>query len=142
MAGRSPGAAGLLAMLSLAPAVSTAQPAALAIVQDRVYRAGVFLVVDALVENHAPGTVEGAEVLVEFYTFFDELVRVEPTTLIPATLGPGQVAALRVVTPYSDAVRKIRYRFTWRQDGARVQAVEKRDIWAIGSPTRAPGRRP
>ncbi len=126
----------------LYPALSVAQPLAFAIVQDRVYRAGVFLVVDALVENQSPRNVEGAEVLVEFYNFFDELVRVEPTTLIPATLGSGQVAALRVVTPYSDAVRKIRYRFTWRQDGERLQAVEKRDIWAIGSPTRAPGRWP
>ncbi|MGH7331350.1 MAG: hypothetical protein ACREKS_01120 [Candidatus Rokuibacteriota bacterium] len=57
-----------------------AQPLAFAIVQDRVYRAGVFLAVDALVENQSPRNVEGTEVLVEFYNFFDELVRVEPTT--------------------------------------------------------------
>ncbi len=140
-AGRSIGAVSLLAMLMpLYPAPSVAQPLALAIVQDRVYRAGVFLVVDALVANQSPRRVEAADVSVEFCNFFDELIRVEVTTLIPATLGPGQAAALRVVTPYSDAVRKIRYRFTWRQDGEQRQAVEKRDIWAIGSPTRAPGR--
>ncbi len=72
-----------------------AQPVVLAIVQDRTYRAGVFLVVDALIENKSPGNVEAAEVSVEFYTFFDELVRVEHSLLAPTTLGPGQVAALK-----------------------------------------------
>lgn len=84
----------------------------------------------------APSVVEP----VEFYNFFDELVRVEATALSPATLGSGHVAGLRAVTPYSEAVRKIRYRFTWSRGGERFQLVEKRDIWMIGSPTRASGR--
>jgi hypothetical protein len=125
----------------LRPALSVVEPVALAIVQDRIYRAGVFLIVDALVENRSLRNVERAQVAVELDNFFDELVRMEPAALSPATLAPGQVAALRAVTPYSETARKIRYRFTWWQDGEQFQAVEKRDIWMTGSPARAPGER-
>ena len=94
---------------------------ALRVIQDRAYRVGVFLVVDAIVANVAQARVDDAEVSVEFYTFFDELVSLEHTLIRPPTLGPGQKGTLRVVTPYSDAVRKIRYRFTWRRNHAQFQ---------------------
>ncbi len=100
----------------------------LQVVQDRAYRRGVFMVVDALVENISSRRVEGVKVSVEFYTFSDELVSLEHTALHPPTLGPGQKGTLRVVTPYSDLVRKIRYRFTWRQHGEQFQnRPEKED---------------
>ncbi len=43
------------------------------------------------------------------------------------------------MTPCSDTVRKIHYRFTWRRDPEQVQAVSKRDVGAIGSATRETG---
>lgn len=107
--------------LALAPASAEPGQSALRVIQERAYREGVFLVVDALVENVAPVRVDATEVSVEFYTFFDELVSLEHTLVRPPTLGPGQKGTLRVITPYSDAVRKIRYRFTWWQDHAQFQ---------------------
>jgi len=95
---------------------------AVCIVQDRVYRQGVFLVVDAVVENVSPRRVDWAEVSVEFHNFFDELLSAEHTVLQPPTLGPGQRAVLRVATPFTEAVRKLRYRFTWRQAGEQLQS--------------------
>jgi hypothetical protein len=115
---------------------------AIGLVQDRVYRSGPYLVVDALIENRTAEPAGGIEVSVEFYGFFGELVRAEYTVAAPATVGPGQIAALRVVTPHSDAVRRLQYRFTWRQDGRQLQAALKRDIWTIGSPTREASRWP
>ena len=106
------------------------------ILEDRVYRAGVFLVVDGLVRNVTGGRVDDVEATVEFRDFFGALVRIESTIAAPSTLGPGQVGALRVVTPYSDAVRKLDYRFTWRQNGEQFQTVVRRDIWTIGEATR------
>lgn len=88
MRGRSIRVMGLLGMLvSTWPASGLTQPVVFAIVQDRIYRAGVFLVVDALVENKSTRKVEAAEVSVEFYTFFDELVRVEHTPSLPRLLS-------------------------------------------------------
>ena len=107
--------------LVLSGPLAEAGESALRVVQERAYRVGVFLVVDAIVENVAPARVDDAEVSVEFYTFFDELVSLEHTWIRPHTLGPRQRGSLRVVTPYSDAVRKIRYRFTWRQDHEQFQ---------------------
>jgi hypothetical protein len=129
----------------VAPLAAEAQKEAqgvFTIVQDRIYRSGVFFVVDALVENRSTSRVEGVEVLVEFYNFFDELLRVEQGVLGPSTLGPGRVAALRAVTPYGEALRaetlrKLHYRFTWTQSFQQIQEVQRREVWTIGSPTRA-----
>lgn len=113
----------ILLLLALAPPQASAEQSqsALRVVQDRVHRQGVFLVVDAIVENAAPARVDAAEASVEFYTFFDELVSAEHTVITPPSLEPGQRATLRVFTPYSDDVRKVRYRFTWRQGHAQFQ---------------------
>lgn len=137
----------LIVLLSLAgglmllwPTSSLSEP--VAIVQDRVYRVGIHLVVDTLIENRTANPMESVEALVEFRNFFGELVSVEYTVAAPPVLGPGHVAALRVVTPYSDAVRKLYYRFTWRHNGEQTQTIMQRDIWTIGSTTREPGRWP
>jgi len=98
------------------------------VVQDRSYRLGFFLVVDALVENVSPRWVEWAEVSLEFYDFFDKLVSVEHTAVRPYSLGPGQKGTVRVVTPFNEAVRKIHYRFTWQQDREQFQNVVQRPI--------------
>ena len=127
-------------LVSLLPQTALGQP--IAIVEDRVYRAGVFLVVDALVANQTPQRIEGLEATVEFHDFFRALVRAEYTVARPATLGPGHIGALRVITPYTDTVRRLHYRFTWRQNGEQVQSVLRRDIWTIGSATRDPNRWP
>ncbi len=95
---------------------------ALRVVQDHAHRDGVFLVVEAIVENVAPARLDGAGVSVEFYNFFDELVSLKHTPVRPPTLRPGQKGTLRVVMPYTDAVRKIRYRFTWRRDHEQFQS--------------------
>ena len=107
--------------LALWSATGEACTGTLRVVQDRTYRAGVFLVVDAIAENLSPRRVDWAEVSVEFYNFFDELLSLEYTALQPPTLGPGQKGTFRVVTPFSDDVRKIRYRFTWWQDREQFQ---------------------
>jgi hypothetical protein len=112
----------------LVPSTARARDAALEITQDRVYREGVFLVVDALIENHTGAYIDGIEATVVFLDFFDALVRAEHTVLRPVTLAPGQSASLRVAVPYHDAVRKLEYRFTWRQQGAQIQASVRRDI--------------
>jgi hypothetical protein len=130
--------AGLLLVLAAghppAPVCAAAEP--IAVERDRIYRAGVFLAVDALVENRSGARLEAVEVSVEFYDVFGRLVSVEHAVVTPAILGPGQVGAVKVVTPHSDAVRRITYRFTWMHDGGPAQAVSRRDVWAIGSPTR------
>lgn len=126
--------------MSLVPQPVLGDP--IAIVEDRIYRAGVFLVVDALVANKTTQRIESVEATVEFRDFFGALVRAEHTVASPVTLGPGQGGVLRVVTPYSEAVRRLQYRFTWRQNGAQVQSVVRRDIWTIGSATRDPNRWP
>ncbi len=116
--------------LLLALALALAHPqasaesgqSALRVVQNRAYRDGVFLVVDAIVENVAPVPVDRAGVSVELYNFFDELVSLKHTPVRPPTLRPGQRGTLQVVMPYTDAVRKIRYRFTWRQDHEQLQS--------------------
>lgn len=111
----------------------TALGGPIAIVEDSAYRVGVFLVVDALVANQTTQRIEGVQATVEFRDFFGQVKRVEHTWASPGLLGPGQVGALRVVTPYSDGVRSLRYRFTWWQNGAQFQAVVQRDISTIGS---------
>ena len=106
------------------------------IVGDRVYREGVFLVVDATVANRTGAPIDGVEATVVFLDFFDTLVRAEHTVVRPVTLGPGQVGMLRVFVPFSDAVRKVDYRFTWRQNGSLLQSSLRRDNWTLGSATR------
>jgi hypothetical protein len=123
---------GVLLLASPRPAV--ANP--MSVIGDRVYREGVFLVVDALVANRTDGYIEGVEATVVFLDLFDALVRVEHAVLRPVTLGPGQVGSLRIAVPYSDAVRKLEYRFTWRRNGSQLQSLVRRDIWMLGSATR------
>lgn len=106
---------------------------AMTVARDRVYREGVFLVVDALVENDTGAYIDGVEATVVFLDFFDTLVRAGHTVLSPVALAPGQAASLRVAVPYSDGVRKLEYRFTWRQQGAQVQSSVRRDIWDVSS---------
>ena len=118
-------------ILAVGPALPSAVLAAdsLAVTQDRVYREGVYLVVDALVQNHTGAYIDGVEATVVFLDFFDTLLRAEPTVLTPVTLAPGQSASLRVAVPYNDNVRKLEYRFTWRQQGTQLQSSVRRDIW-------------
>lgn len=104
------------------------------IVEDRIYRLGVFLVVDSLVANRSDRRIDGIEATVEFRDFFGAVLRVEYTVARPLTLGPDHVGALRVATPYSEGVRSLHYRFTWRQNGEQFQSVVRRDIWRIGAP--------
>ena len=124
------GLAGTL-VLAAALLLPSAGPAAdsLEVTQDRVYREGVYLVVDALVQNHTGAYIDGVEATVVFLDFFDTLLRAEPTVLTPVTLAPGQSASLRVAVPYNDNVRKLEYRFTWRQRGTQLQSSVRRDIW-------------
>jgi hypothetical protein len=126
-------ATGLWLAASAGPAVA-ADP--IVIVSDRVYREGVFLVVDATVANRTGAPIDGVEASVVFLDFFDTLVRAEHTVVRPVTLGAGQVGILRVFVPFSDAVRKVEYRFTWRQNGSLLQSSLRRDIWTLGSATR------
>jgi hypothetical protein len=110
-----------LAAVLLAGVSAEARTSALHVTHHQTYREGVFLVLDALVDNVSPGMVEWAEVAVEFYDFFDELLRVEHAVLRPPTLGPGHRAAFRVATPWTEDVRKIRLRFTWWTEGQQFQ---------------------
>ncbi len=119
----------LAAALLLPSAVLAADVQALEVTQDRVYREGVYLVVDALVQNHTGAYIDGVEATVVFLDFFDTLLRAEPTVLTPVTLAPGQSSSLRVAVPYNDSVRKLEYRFTWRQQGTQLQSSVRRDIW-------------
>jgi hypothetical protein len=126
----------LSALVVLLPSVAPAAPDPICVTEERVYREGVFMLVDALAENCTGEFIAGVEVTVVFLDFFDQLVRVEHTVLRPLSLAPGQVAALRVAVPFSDKFRKLEYRFTWRrQDGAQVQSRVRRDIW-LGSTVR------
>jgi hypothetical protein len=115
--------------LALPSAVLAADVQALEVTQDRVYREGVYLVVDALIQNHTGAYIDGVEATVVFLDFFDTLLRAEPTVLTPVTLAPGQSSSLRVAVPYNDSVRKLEYRFTWRQQGTQLQSSVRRDIW-------------
>jgi hypothetical protein len=122
--------------LSALPHPAVGHP--IVVVEDRVYRAGVFLVVDSLVANRSDRRIDGVEATVEFRDFFGAVLRVEHTVARPLTLGSDHVGSLRVVTPYSEAVRSLHYRFTWREDGEQFQTVVRRDIWTIGAATRDP----
>jgi hypothetical protein len=115
--------------LALPSAVLAADVQALEVTQDRVYREGVYLVVDALIQNHTGAYIDGVEATVVFLDFFDTLLRAEPTVLTPVTLAPGQSSSLRVAVPYNDSVRKLEYRFTWRQQRTQLQSSVRRDIW-------------
>jgi hypothetical protein len=119
----------LVVGLALPTAVLAADDQALDVTQDRVYREGVYLVVDALVQNDTGAYIDGVEATVVFLDFFDTLLRAEPTVLTPVTLAPGQSASLRVAVPYTDKARKLEYRFTWRQQGTQLQSSVRRDIW-------------
>lgn len=122
------------ALLLASPRPAIANP--ITVIGDRVYREGVFLVVDALIANRTGAHIEGVEATVVFLDFFDALVRAEHTVLRPVMLAPDQVGSLRIAVPYSDAVRKLEYRFTWRRNGSQFQLLVRRDIWMVGSATR------
>jgi hypothetical protein len=115
--------------VTLPSAARAADNPAIGVTQDRVYREGVYLVVDALVQNETGAYIDGVETTVVFLDFFDTLVRAEHTVLSPVTLAPGQSASLRVAVPYNDNVRKLEYRFTWRAQGTQLQSRARRDIW-------------
>jgi hypothetical protein len=126
----------LLSVVLLALPLSVASAGEpIRITDDRVYREGVFLLVDALVQNGTGHFIDGAEVTVVFLDHFDALVRSEHTVLRPLSLAPGQTASLRVAVPFHDSVRKLEYRFTWREDGGQLQSRVRRDIW-LGSAVR------
>jgi hypothetical protein len=110
---------------------SEAWTTTLRVVREGAYQSGPFLVVDAIAENNSSHWVDWAEVSVEFYNFFDKLISLEQTVLRPPILGPGQKGTLRVITPYNDTVRKIRYRFTWWQDSEQFQNLpgEEHLLW-------------
>ncbi|HKZ04697.1 MAG TPA: hypothetical protein VJU81_04430 [Methylomirabilota bacterium] len=128
--------AGLLSVVLLLVPVSGASAGdPIRITDDRVYREGVFLLLDALVQNGTGRSIDGVEVTVVFLDFFDALVRVEHTVLRPLSLAPGQVASLRIAVPFHDSVRKLEYRFTWREEGSQLQSRVRRDIW-LGSAVR------
>jgi hypothetical protein len=131
---RSRGLACLVTLAAALVLVSVARAQdALEVTQDRVYREGVFLVADALVENNTGAYIDGVEATVVFLDFFDTLIRSEHTVVSPVTLAPGQTASLRVAVPYTDGVRKLEYRFTWRQQGTQLQSSVRRDIWRVSS---------
>lgn len=114
--------------LALAPAlallavelVGAADP--LVVTRHRFFRQGPLLLFDALVENRSPQTVAQVEVTAEFLSFFDELLRLEHVGLQPPVLGPAHRGALRVATPWHEAIRKVRLRFTWWIEGQQFQS--------------------
>lgn len=114
-----------------------ARPAApVEIVQDRVYRSGPLLFVDAVVANGAPQLLAVVQVAVEFLDFFGDLLSVEDTLLRPVSLGPGQRGGFRVVTPFHERLRRVRYRFTWQDGAEQRQVALEREVWALGAATR------
>jgi hypothetical protein len=122
-------AAGLTALLGL-PSPAAAQPATavacevtapLRIVAIQVYREGVFLVADAVVENVSVAPVLGVLATAEVYDFFGDLLRVAYGAVVPADLAGGHRATVRVVTPFSEAARTLAYRLAWRANGTPVQ---------------------
>lgn len=112
----------------------------LEIARDRVYRSGPLLVVDAVVASTAPRPLVAVQVSVEFLDFFGDLLSVEDAPVRPGTLDPGHEGALRVVTPFDARLRRLRYRFSWQEDGAARQVAVERDVWALGTGTRPAGR--
>jgi hypothetical protein len=131
----------LAVCVGLWPVAGTASSGMVRLVQDRVYRVGVYLVVDARVRNESASRMDAVEVSVELYNFFDEFVRAEHTVLRPVSLGPGHEGTFRIATPFTqhvEGVRSVRYRFTWREGAEQFQEVAKRDVWAIGQATRTP----
>jgi hypothetical protein len=116
-------AAILFVLLAQAPALPPVRvDAPISILQGRIYRQGPYLAVDGVVGNTGDRAVEGLEVSVEFYDFFGALLGVEHTLVRPPSLMPGQKATYRVVTPFSEDLRRARYRFTWRADGQQFQS--------------------
>lgn len=93
------------------------------VVEQRLFRHHAMLVDDVVVVNVSPAAIDGVHVSVEFYSFFNELVRAERTVLTPPVLPPGGGASFRVATPLTQDARKIAYRFTGRRDTATFQSV-------------------
>jgi hypothetical protein len=122
-------------VLALALVVLAAESAGaadpLVITRHRFFRQGPLLVFDAVVENRSSQSLAQLEVTAEFLSFFDELVRVEHAGLQPAVLGPAHRGALRVATPWDDAIRKVRLRFTWWLEGQPFQSRPEEEplIW-------------
>lgn len=80
------------------------------VVEQRLFRHHALLVDDVVVVNGSHEVVDGVHVSVEFYSFFDELVRAERTILTPPVLPAGGGASFRVVTPWTQDARKVAYR--------------------------------
>ncbi len=108
-------------------APGTAAPA-LCVVQDRAARESALLILDAVAENVSTRPMDRIQVGVELYDYFTQLLSADSTVLQPVALEPGQSGSLRVVTPFREAIRKVRYRFTWVQDGRQHQATLERSI--------------
>lgn len=109
---------GLLPPLDTGAAEPRCQPGAavpFVVVEQRLYRYESLLVDDVLVANTSHVAVDGIHVSVEFYNFFDELLRAERTILTPPILPAGGRASFRVATPFTQDVRKVAYRFTGRR---------------------------
>ena len=111
----------ILAALAATPV--RAEPAPLVVTQQSVYRHGILLVVDAVVQNVSGQTVDGGFVPVEFTDFFDDLLSAQQATLWTPRLLPGQVATVLAATPWNDNIRGIRYRFTWSDGLVQRQTV-------------------
>lgn len=104
-----------------APAAS--RTAVLCVVQERAYREGVFLIVDALAENVSSTALDRIEVGVTLENYFGELLGHATGRLQPVLLEPGQEGSLRVVVPFHDRISRLRYRFTWLSNGRQEQAA-------------------
>jgi len=103
-------------------------PPALCVVADHAHREGVVLVVDALVKNISGRPLTRAEVSVESYTYFGDLLGAEDTVVRPDRLEPGQEGTVLVFTPWQDRIEKLRYLITWRQAGRQYQGSVERGI--------------
>jgi hypothetical protein len=100
----------------------------LCVVQERAFREGVFLIVDARAENIGPTSLDRIEVTVELDSYFGELLTHGTAPLAPPRLEPGHEGALRVVLLFRDGGRRLRYRFTWLEDGRQQQAILERPL--------------
>lgn len=118
--------AGLLAATSADARPPRCQPAdagPFQIVEQRLFRYDGLLIDDVLVANTSLAAIDSVHVSVEFYSFFNELLRAERTLLTPPVLPPGSGASFRVATPWTQDARKIAYRFTGRRDTATFQSL-------------------
>lgn len=126
--------AGAVARVSLIAALALAAPAGaaaacephvtpLVVVDQRLFRHEGLLVVDVVVANADRAVVQHVHVSVELYDFFGELLRAERTVVTPLVLHPSYRASFRVVTPFTQQVRTVAYRFTGVRDSGTFQSL-------------------